>query len=621
MIQAHGAQVGNLEDLSFLELSGIEKQHILQDISENWIPLQTELTKPGEYRLSKQELSQRRMELNDIIVLAGELNNKLSEYIVGGQWFSNLYDPEGNVICAFNEPRDSAGMFYPYIEQGEIYTPLTNGKVINITMQLAHCSYGPQNQSVLFPLSSKNGQLCAILAYIFYGIQLSQQLQMLLHMGIQLLKTKLRAQHELRHYSQSIIDCMKDCVMILDDHMNIIQANATCAQLLYTSAYSHLNQHVSCFFAAPDSLCQLSQLPGRQIQFRPQGTDTSVCCTVVEVKQIPQRNTMIIFRAQPSGLCPNGSAFEKIIGKTPAIKKVTSLAEQIAIRRSTVLIQGETGTGKELLAEGIHLASGRTGPFVSINCGAIPPSLLQSELLGYENGTFTGAQKGGKVGKFVHADSGTLFLDEIGEMPLDMQVSLLRVLQERVVTPLGSVKQIPVNVRVLAATNKDLKKMVEEGTFREDLYYRLNVINLVIPPLRTRYEDVPLIMQHVLQRLCAEDDIPVPTIDEAAMELLKRYQWPGNVRELINIAERIAFLCTSGHVTADWLRRHCLPDCELAEGAAHDIQSYEAHAIETALWESNWNISAAAKRLGITRPTLYSRIRQLELHKPNLATK
>lgn len=237
--------------------------------------------------------------------------------------------------------------------------------------------------------------------------------------------------------------------------------------------------------------------------------------------------------------------FDEILFTSQAMHKVISLAKSIACGESTVLIRGETGTGKELIARALHAASVRNNKiFVPLNCAAIPDTLLESELFGYEDGAFTGAIKGGKHGLFEFASGGTIFLDEIGEIPSHLQAKLLRVLQEGKVRRIGSTREIPVNIRILAATNRNLEKMIASGAFREDLYYRLNVIPLFIPPLRERREDIPLLAQTFLERCSARLHKNIIAIDQSALNKLNNYPWPGNIRELENVIERAANIVT-----------------------------------------------------------------------------
>jgi two-component system, NtrC family, response regulator PilR len=249
--------------------------------------------------------------------------------------------------------------------------------------------------------------------------------------------------------------------------------------------------------------------------------------------------------------------FSNIIGKSPKMQEIFSIVQRIARTTSTVLISGESGTGKELIARAIHYNSGRRGKFVSINCGALPETLLESELFGHERGAFTGAIRE-KRGLFAEADRGTIFLDEIGETSTAMQIKLLRVLQDRVVRRVGSNVETTVDVRVIAATNRDLSESIQKGTFREDLFYRINVIPITLPPLRQRREDIPLLVEHFIAKFCNQLEIPQKKISADAMRAIEKYHWPGNVRELENVIERMIALETSEVLTTKSLPEHVL---------------------------------------------------------------
>ncbi|MEG6584666.1 sigma-54-dependent Fis family transcriptional regulator [Dendrosporobacter sp. 1207_IL3150] len=309
--------------------------------------------------------------------------------------------------------------------------------------------------------------------------------------------------------------------------------------------------------------------------------------------------------------------FSQIIGNCGKIRELKELAYRVASTNSTLLIQGESGTGKELLARAIHDSSKRkSNTFIAINCGAIPESLLESELFGYEEGAFTGAKRGGKLGKFELANNGTIFLDEIGDMPLHLQVKLLRVLQERKVERIGSSRATGVDVRVIAATHRNLEKMVSSGEFREDLYYRLNVIPLVIPPLRERKEDIPLLFSYYLQHYCAVIGKKVQGFTPDAAAILSRYPWPGNVRELANVIEYSVTMVSGEYISAEVLPKRIKKEepSTLVSGSLN-IKAIERElitkALEAAAAEGNKDI--AAKLLGISRATLYRKIKEYNI--------
>jgi transcriptional regulator with PAS, ATPase and Fis domain len=287
-------------------------------------------------------------------------------------------------------------------------------------------------------------------------------------------------------------------------------------------------------------------------------------------------------------------------------------AKKAAKVASTVLLEGESGTGKEIIARAIHRESGRPGAFVPVNCGAIPKELIESELFGYEEGAFTGAKRGGMKGKFELADQGTLFLDEIGEMPLEMQVRLLRVLDDKTITRVGGSKPQAVDVRVIAATNRNLKEEIRAGRFREDLYFRLNVVNITLPPLRARKTDIPLLANYFVRLFCKQFQREEVLIPEETMALLCRYDWPGNVRELRNVIES-ALIFTEGKILTPeslpaYLREHLPISRERKKGK---LREYEEEIVWETLKMYEGNISRAARALGISRNTLYRKIGKL----------
>ena len=313
--------------------------------------------------------------------------------------------------------------------------------------------------------------------------------------------------------------------------------------------------------------------------------------------------------------------FGDIIGNSASLRELLKQVETVAPTDSTVLISGETGTGKELIARSIHKKSQRSGrAFVSVNCAALPPSLIPSELFGHEKGAFTGAMQR-RLGRFELADGGTIFLDEVGELPPDTQVALLRVLQEREFERVGGGRPIRVDVRVIAATNRDLKTAVANGTFRRDLFYRLNVFPVEVPPLRERKDDIPLLVRHFTQQFARRMNKVIDTISSATMDALRRYHWPGNIRELQNVIERSVILCETEIFSIDesWLpQQPFLTEPRNEIELSRRLQTEEMDIIEAALKESSGRVfgaTGAAVKLGIPRSTLESKIRSLEINK------
>ncbi|MEH7457211.1 sigma-54-dependent Fis family transcriptional regulator [Bacillus pseudomycoides] len=319
--------------------------------------------------------------------------------------------------------------------------------------------------------------------------------------------------------------------------------------------------------------------------------------------------------------------FQSMKGKSSVIQRTIHLARKVCSVKSTVLILGESGVGKEIFAKAIHEASEKeNAPFISINCGAIPEALFESELFGYERGAFSGANSKGKKGKIELAKGGTLFLDEIGEMPLDMQVKLLRVLQERKYYRVGGEKEINIDFRIIAATNRNLQELMAQGKFREDLYYRLNVVSLNIPPLRERREDIIELTYSFLNDFSINYKRPIYELPPEVMHELLHHNWPGNIRELRNVIERLVVFATDGVIKQEYLPFHTnSASQELTSHSSlggnntiltlqEEMEQHEKKILERALRILNGNKLECAKQLGVTRATLYNRLKRLGLH-------
>jgi len=308
--------------------------------------------------------------------------------------------------------------------------------------------------------------------------------------------------------------------------------------------------------------------------------------------------------------------FQGIIGKSAALEAVIERVKLVAPSKATVLLEGETGTGKELIAQSIHQNSTRNREaFVAVNCAALPANLLESELFGHEKGAFTGASER-RIGRFEAADGGTLFLDEIGEIDASTQVKLLRFLESKAFERVGSIKPISVDVRLVCATNRNLKEMVAKGDFREDLYYRLNVVSIFLPPLRERPDDIPALLAHFLKQYAKENELPIPQLDAGASHLLTQYRWPGNIRELRNFAENVVVLHRGGSITEYDLdsRFHDVAplSAENAGGPQRNlsVEENEKHLLRKALIQARGNRTKAAELMGISRRTLHRKLAQ-----------
>jgi transcriptional regulator of aroF, aroG, tyrA and aromatic amino acid transport len=322
---------------------------------------------------------------------------------------------------------------------------------------------------------------------------------------------------------------------------------------------------------------------------------------------------------------PSHVSFSDIIGENPVIKEAISFAQKIGMTDSIVSIRGESGTGKELFARAIHAVSEREGPFIPINCAALPEPLLESELFGYVSGAFTGAKKEGKAGLFEMANGGSIFLDEIGEMPSGVQAKILRVIQEKSVRRIGGSKEIPINTRIITATNKNLEQMVKERLFREDLYYRINVLPIHVPPLRERPDDIASLVEHFLFQLDSKLNKNAQSLTKEALNKLLRHGWPGNVRELKNVIERAAILCNSDQIEADYIlfsfeigksKKEMKNQFHPGTLKGHSLQAlldlYEKQIICESL-ESFESIRKAAKSLSISHTALLNKLKKHNL--------
>ena len=424
---------------------------------------------------------------------------------------------------------------------------------------------------------------------------------------------------------QAVLDFTHDAILAIDENGRIQVLNPPAERIMGCRAADSVGQPVEAVLPntlLPDVLesgeKQLDQIMQihqtlcntNRIPILVDGQRRGVVATFQDVKQLQNSEQKIRLKLHEKGLVTK-YAFNDILGDSPAIRSTIQIARSYAASRASVLILGETGTGKELFAQSIHNASDRRdGPFVAINCAAVSNSLLESELFGYEAGSFTGASRGGREGVFELAHGGTLFLDEIGEIPRETQVELLRVLQEKESRRVGGSRVIPVDVRIIAATNKDLLQETVEGRFREDLYYRLDVLDLKLPPLRERGDDVKILGLHLFRQLPGGKD---PIMQSQFLYLLEQagpYQWYGNIRELQNFVERANILMrnagASSVTVSDILRRRAEP----APEPCQETESRDRRAIEAALHNHPGSMADAARSLGCSRQTLWRKMKK-----------
>ncbi|USG63416.1 sigma 54-interacting transcriptional regulator [Brevibacillus ruminantium] len=424
---------------------------------------------------------------------------------------------------------------------------------------------------------------------------------------------------------QAIFDASHDGIIAVDQGSTVIWVNKNALEILGLPA-DIVGEKITRYIPQSDMLRilatgkreigDIATVLNRQIIINRlpiviDGQTVGAVSTFKEITDIQKMEMRIRKQSMESGLEAK-YRLEDIVGESSAIREVKELADTFGRTDATVLILGETGTGKELFAQGMHHCSPRSaGPFIAVNCAALPGNLLESELFGYEEGAFTGARKGGKAGLFELAHGGTLFLDEIGELSLPIQALLLRVLQEKKVRRIGGERIVPVDVRILAATNRDLEQLIRENSFRSDLYYRLNVLTLELPPLRSRLEDIPALIWSIAHEIAERGDRTIEHVCESVMELFTQYDWPGNVRELRNVVERMILLSKTSRLErsdAAFFEKKLqnLRNTNLSSPAMLD----EAELIVQVLQQTRGNRAEAAKRLGIDRTTLWRKMKK-----------
>ncbi|RLL47781.1 PAS domain-containing protein [Oceanobacillus piezotolerans] len=449
-------------------------------------------------------------------------------------------------------------------------------------------------------------------------------------------------------YLDAVLAAEDDAITIINRNKEVIFWNEAAVQTYNIPRLDIIHKKITDFFH-DDNLMVLKVLetrsPVRNVYHRPRKDKHVVINTLPvynedkeligvvsverDITQIVKLNENLVTTStelnelrQKEYTKKEGTPFSQLKGSSNALQQTIQIAQKAARTNATTLILGESGTGKDICARAIHEASDRNhAPFIPVNCGAIPSALFESELFGYEGGAFTGAEKKGKPGKIEMADGGTLFLDEVGELPLEMQVKLLRVLQENVLYRIGDSKGKKLNVRIIAATNQNLEELMEEKQFRSDLFYRLNVIQLVMPPLRDRLEDIPELIDVFRRKFSDQYQISAPRFDESALNMLLHYHWPGNVRELRNLIQRIVILSESPIVSEDDILLFQQRDGHIPERKKvkqkhtlpQEKESIEKHLIEETLLQTNGNKSQAAKKLGISRVTLYNKIKKYQI--------
>lgn len=527
----------------------------------------------------------------------------------------SLVTSDGCVVYSFYDKR--IGISCPgsvYINNNkELKDYLLNGNAVNLFYNNTHANL------VCLPINALNSSICLCVTRLDGEVpdDFVKAIQIIHH----IISHEYNEWLKFEKYTASIINTMEAPALIVNNQGMIASANNHFLEMIDIDNKLNIKgRPVSCFFEdLESSITDPDCFQGiRTFKIANHGQNISAKLIGKQVLYPPFGDThlILLFQNKTSAYLAHKMAtdsrptnleapFSRLVGNSPRLQKVIAIGKKVAKMPSTVLIEGESGTGKELMAQAIHLESNRKGSFVTVNCGGLSPGLLQSELFGYAEGSFTGAKKGGKIGKFEQANGGTLFLDEIGEMPIDMQVSLLRFLQDKIIVRLGDNHSRHVDVRIIAATNRDLLESIEAGSFRQDLYYRLNVVNIKMPALRNRKEDIPWLAEYFINDICLQYGIELKNISASGLKKLLTYDWPGNIRELRNIIENDLVISNDSELTFDQLPIKTVPE-------QNTLQQIEEQTIISLLQKHEGNISATARALGVARTTLYRKMKGIK---------
>ncbi len=583
--------------------------------------------------VTKEELRNRKAK--NFLYLLTAKNLLQSLFSIKSPFSISFADKDGVVLLTMGEKKNSL------FEEGTIITEqMGNSAILTALREKRETELQASKHTVRMfknwscaasPIFDEKNNLAGVLGlsvkktdYPHYAIGLVSALAKAIENEVKL-KKALEEVEISKKYAEVISEGNKDGVLILDANAKVLYINKTGADILRINREKAIGRHVSEivdftpvilkvfnshkgyvdkeFIIDSPSRGLLHFIKTAVVLKNSAGDFIGVVDFFREIKRVRKFVTEYIGAEARF-------TFDDIKGNNPAFKEAIRTAKIASHSSSSVLISGETGTGKEMFAQAIHFESGfSNGPFVALNCGAVPRDLAESELFGYEPGAFTDAAKNGRPGKFELADGGTLFLDEIEELPPAIQTKLLRVIENKVITRIGGTKSLKVNVRIIAATNKNLSELIKNNSFRKDLYYRLNVIEIKIPPLRNRRDDIPLLAMHFLRTFNREFGKHITKIDDSFIKPLMNYSFPGNVRELQNIIERAVNMAEGDTLTEKHLPENVFEN----KAEITSLETVRKELIKNTLQETGYNISLTAKRLGISRPTLYKLIKRFDI--------
>ncbi|MDR3577180.1 MAG: sigma 54-interacting transcriptional regulator [Anaerolineaceae bacterium] len=601
--------------------------------------------------LSEEELGLRIERNSQLLKVATPFLQAIAENVEGTGFRVDLFDADQYLLwyCGDRkvlEDSEKRSLIRPGICRSEA-TCGTNAINLAALLEKPVQLIGPEHYNVALqhwtcsavPIKDESGKVIAVInAAGYYWLIHRHTLGMMTALGKSieycLMQRSIRKELEQTNsFNNEIIESITDALIVVNTDGRVAMANKAAKNALGTEAQDIIGYTAEALWEQNnpfDEVLSTEQaILDREISFVRKGKTIRLVGTIrpINFREKGLQGVIGTFRGinHTRGMIKNfvgwkaHFSFENLIGESQDFRQAIRLAKETAKMGSNILIQGESGTGKELFAQAIHTASDYSeGPFVVVNCAAIPSGLLESELFGYEGGAFTGAKKGGQPGKFELAEGGTFFLDEINSLPIEMQAKLLRTLQNKTVIRLGGTEEIPIKVRVIAASNTDIWQMVQRGEFREDLFYRINVITVNIPPLRDRENDIELLVQGIL----GAKGMPADIMDVSAIDVLKGYNWPGNIRELENVLERSFVLAKARGATTiaaedvltyPGINRET-KKVDMRPGPVGKetpgLKSVEKEAIMRALLASNGNISVAANSLGVARNTLYRKMKR-----------
>lgn len=606
--------------------------------------------KTNPHVLSPEELEGRCQANAELIAVAEPIMDKLYQFVRGSGFVVALGDMDGILLRVKGDPEAEefgrlsnfvAGSNWSEVLMGTngVGTPLATGKPIQVYGPEHYCLCAHNATCSGAPIFDPLGYVVGVLDMTGRNEEVHLHTLGMVVAAADAITNEIQLR-QVNRQKEAIMESMSEGILVIDRNGCITHINAAAARTLQLDARRVIGRRLEDLVVktsptptsnvrllemirsstpVTDELVDIESRVGTirlSLTFRPlKGEGGLRAGTVIVVSERKRVRQLIKNLAGTTARLD----FTDIVGQNPKFLEAVRLARQAARVDSTVLLTGESGTGKDVFAQAIHNASSRSErPFVVINCGAIPRELLASELFGYEEGAFTGARKGGNMGKFELADGGTIFLDEIGELPLDMQVALLRIIEDKALMRVGGKETVPLDVRIIAATNRDLTQEVANGRFRADLYYRLNVLRIHLPPLRERKEDIPLLANYMIRRLTERLGYAPTRIEANAMRALCHYHWPGNVRELQNVIEQALVAANGGAVSLASLPEavRCLAapgDAALRERSysAISLETLELNAIREAIERCGGNIARAARQLGIHRNTIYRKLNRL----------